>query len=80
MVVGAPTANGLRSNEQMNNEQSPPPPPPPREHTSHDAADVPVRTKKKPWSKPTMWTMTGIVDIASGGTVMAVENANYRTS
>ena len=59
---------------------SPPPPPPPCEHTPHDAlTDEPKRDakNKKTWSKPTIYTMTGIVDTVTGATMQFQENATY---
>ena len=50
--------------------------PPPGEHTPQDASDVSVRTKK-PWSKPTISTMTGVVNTVTGATTNFMENVSY---
>ena len=58
-----------------------PPPPPPRAHSPHDTlTDAPKEKAKKPWSKPTISTIDGVVTTTSGATAQQAENASYSPS
>ena len=57
-------------------------PPPLADADPHTAspAEAPREITRKPWSKPTISTMNGPVEIGSGSQPQLAENANYRPS
>ena len=55
-------------------------PPPPRVNSTPAATDAPPKKTKKPWSKPTISTIDGVVDVESALNPASAENASYRPS